>query len=59
MFSPEYSVCYRFILSGWSKNYPTITPAGGEGKEFLLMNLNKKKTITKRDIDLSSLMPSP
>jgi len=23
------------------------------------MKLNKKKTITKRDIDLSSLMPSP
>jgi hypothetical protein len=35
-------------LSGWSKNYPTITPAAGEGKEFLLMELNKKKTITKR-----------
>jgi len=30
------------------KNYPTITPAGGEEKEFLLMKLNKKKTITKR-----------
>ena len=48
IFSPEYSVCYLFILSGWSKNYPTITPAVGEGKEFLLMELNKKKTITKR-----------
>jgi len=48
MFSPEYSVCYRFILSEWSKNYPTITPGGDEGKEFLLMKLNKKKKITKR-----------
>jgi len=48
MFSPEYSVCYRFILSEWSKNYPTIPPGGDEGKEFLLMKLNKKKKITKR-----------
>jgi hypothetical protein len=59
IFSPEYSVRYRFILSEWSKNYPTITPAAGEEKEFLIINLKKKKTITKRDIDLSSLMPSP
>jgi len=43
IFSPEYSACYRFILSEWSKNYPTITPAGGEGKEFLLMERNKKE----------------
>jgi hypothetical protein len=28
MFSPEYSVSYFFNLSGWSKNYPTITPVG-------------------------------
>jgi len=47
MFSPEYSDRYLFILSGWSKNSQTITPAGGEGKEFLLMELNKKKKITK------------
>jgi hypothetical protein len=46
-------------LSEWSKNYPTITPAAGEEKEFLIINLKKKKTITKRDIDLSSLMPHP
>jgi len=46
MFSPEYSVCYRFILSEWSKNYPTITPAGSEGKEFLLMDQRKRRKIT-------------
>jgi hypothetical protein len=72
MFSPEYSVCYRYILSEWSKNYPTITPARGERKEFLLINLNKKKGITECCAELKfdkrychgqtcqcGLMPSP
>jgi hypothetical protein len=58
IFSPEYSVCYRFILSEWSKNYPTITPAGGEGKEFLLMKRNKKKITKRRATCRYGLMPS-
>jgi len=59
MYSPEYSVCYRFKLSEWSKIYQTLTPEPGEGKEIFEIIPGKGRDITKREDEKSRVAASP
>jgi len=59
MYSPEYSVCYRFKLSEWSKIYQTLTPEPGEGKEIFQIVPGKWRDITKREKQKSRVAIAP